>query len=388
MNWGAYVQPAGFFPMHSQRLSVVTSFPAGTLAIEEALGRKPTAVLLGFPYYERGGKVYYWPKATARIRRRFYRLAVPSLALSLVDMGDLFVPEPTPEKVASALEEVSAALLRQGHTIVLFGGGQEAAHPLYRALAAQEAPFTYTLIDKKLDLFDAISAEEAPHRRYHSSMLLDEELGVPTWGQVIGLAWHWVSPEEESLIHERLNLLYVRLHEVLSNPDRAEPLLRMASLISMDLGVLRGADAPAVLDPEPEGLPIEIAAKLMRFAGMGYRSEVLHIANYFAPRDPDGRSAAAVAILLWYFLEGRINPQDDFPQPDRSNLERYEVSLSEPEPSEVVFYRHPLTGRWWMEVVPLTQGHPPRLFPCTQEDYQQALGGELPRLWYVASWRI
>ncbi|MCX7606864.1 MAG: arginase family protein [Bacteroidia bacterium] len=383
MEWEAFLRPVGgTFPMYLQRLPVVTSFPSGKIAVEEALENGPTAVFVGYPYYQRKGRVYCWPSATRRIRKRLYRLALPSVALRLVDVGDLFVEELTAEGVYAALEEVVAELLRRGHSVVVLGGSQEAAYPLYRALAAQETPFTYALVDKRLDLLDSLSIEDAPHRRYHSDMLLDEQVRVPTWGHVIGLAWHWMSPEEENLLHEKLRILYLRLNEVLTDPDLAEPLLRMAALLSFDLSVVRGADAPAVLDGDVEGLPIEIAAKLMRFAGMGYRSDVVHIANYHPLRDEGGRTASAVALLLWYFLEGRVNLQDDFPRADRSNLERYTVPMGG-EPPELVFFRHPISGRWWIEIVPLKGSGPGRLFPCTQREYAEALQGDIPRLWYV-----
>ncbi|MCX8112167.1 MAG: arginase family protein [Bacteroidia bacterium] len=354
------------------------SFPAGTLAVEEALEREVLAVCVGYPYYHHRGELKQLRAASQRIRHKLYQLALPSPTLRLVDLGDI-----RPENPPESIEVVTGELLRRGHRIVVIGGGQEAAHPLFRALATQETPFTYTLIDRKLDLLDAISTEEAPHRRFHRDMLLDGTVGVPAWGQIVGIAWHWVSPAEEEILHAHLRVPYLRLHEVLSDPDRAEPYLRTPALVSMDLGSVRGADAPAVLDPEPEGFPIEVAAKLMRFAGMGYRTDILHIANYFPPRDTDGRTAVAAALLLWYYIEGRLNPQEDFPLPDRSNLERIIVPVSHPEIEHLTFYQHPHTGRWWLEVIPIVAAGPSRLFPCTRYEYEIALTGEVPRLWDI-----
>lgn len=379
IEWGKLLTPVRSYPMHSQRLSIAATFPAGTVAIEEALARRDiTAVFLGYPYYARKGKLRYIPASTHRIRQMLYRLAIPSLSLRIVDLGDI-----DGELPAESLEKVVSALLRRSHRVVILGGGQEAAHALYRAVAAQEVPFTYTLIDRKLDLLDAISVEEAPHRRFHRDMLMDQTVDTVSWGQIIGLAWHWVSPMEEELLHGHLRVPYLRLHEVLSDPNRAEPYLRLPALVSMDLGIVRGADAPAVFDPEPEGLPIEVAAKLLRFAGMGYRTDVLHIANYIPARDHDARTAAAVALLIWYYLEGRINPQDDFPLPDRSNLDRFTVPVSHPEITHLTFYQHPRSQRWWIEVAPVVSAGPSRLFPCTRYEYEIALTGEVPRLWDI-----
>ncbi|MCS7162794.1 MAG: arginase family protein [Bacteroidia bacterium] len=375
MEWEAYVEGVGAPPMHSQRLSVAVRFPRTTGEVEEALGVSPHVVLVGYPYYARPERIYRFSVSTTRLRRQLYRLALPSLALRAVDLGDLRAP--------AYLEPLAKELLRRGHRLIVLGGSQDAAQALFRALAAQEAPFTYTLIDRKLDLLDPICVEEHPYRVYHREMLLDREVEVPVWGQMLGLAWHWVSPGEEEVLHAQLRMPYLRLHELLAEPDRAEPFLRTAALISVDLGILRGAEAPAVLDPEPEGLPVEIAAKLMRFAGMGYRSDVFHLANYFPQRDTDGRTAAAAALLVWYFIEGLLNPPVDFPAPDRTNLERYVVPVPDAGVRQLTFYQHPLTGRWWLEIVREDGLGPSRLFPCTRREYEEAISGEIPRLWYL-----
>ncbi|MCS6895299.1 MAG: arginase family protein [Bacteroidia bacterium] len=378
MEWTTLLSPVAGHPMHSQRLSIAASFPSGHSAVEEALSREVTAVFVGYPYYYLRGYYRSVLAAPAFIRRKLYRLALPSPAMRIVDLGNI-----QSDKPAEALEIVVNELLRLGHRVVILGGGQEAAHPLFRAVAAQEMPFTYTLIDRKLDLLDTISMEEAPYRRFHRDMLIDNSIDVTTHGQIIGLAWHWVSPAEEEILHSHLRVPYLRLNEILSDPNRAEPYLRLPALVSMDLGVVRGADAPSVLDAEPEGLPIEVAAKLMRFAGMGYRTDVLHIANYLPLKDGDRRTAAAVALLVWYYLEGRVNPQDDFPAADRHNLVRYSVPVAHSDIQELIFYQHPRTGRWWMEVSSIMSAGPSRLFPCTRYEYEVALTGEVPRLWEI-----
>ncbi len=367
--------------MHSQRLSQATAFPQGDLAIEEALARAPQAVLIGYPYYWREQKLSHWPAITRLIRRRLYSLALISSALRVVDLGDVVLLDSAPEPLAP-LEELVSELLRRGHRVVVFGGGQEAALPLYRALQAQETPFTYTLIDKRLDLIDPIDPVEVPARTYHLDILRAEPIIWPAYLHVVGLAWHWVSAAEEDLLHTQLHVPYLRLHEVLEDPNRAEPLLRTPRLISVDGGIIRAADAPSILDPDPEGLPIEVAAKLMRFAGKGYYPDILHLANFWPRREGAERTAAAFALLIWYFLEALLNPEDDFPAPDRSNLEPFTVSLSTPEVTELLFYRHPNSGRWWMNIEPIRNG-PSYLFPCDQSHYLQTLEHkEPPLLWY------
>jgi len=381
MEWSAYLRPVEPPLMHSQRISQATSFPIGNLAVEEVLGRQPHAVLIGYPYFLREHNAHYHPGITRLIRKRFYSLALMSSTLRLVDLGDVRLAESSDDPLAPILH-LTEALLQNNQRVILFGGGQEAALPLYKALLGQETPFSYALIDKRLDLVDPLGPAESPTRTYHLEILRTEPLLWPTHLHVIGLAWHWVSPAEEDLLHTYLHAPYLRLHEVLENPDRAEPLLRTARLISVDGSVVRAADAPSVLDPDPEGLPIEVAAKLMRFAGKGYFPDVLHLANFRPRREGAERTAAAFALLLWYFIEALLNPEDDFPAPDRSNLQALPLSLATPECPALTFYRHPTSGRWWLDVEPI-RGGPTYLFPCSQSDYEHAdLHREPPPLWY------
>jgi arginase family enzyme len=381
MEWSQYLRPVEEPLRYSQRLSQAVSFPQGAIAIAEALSREPQAVLIGYPYYWRDQRLYYREGITRLIRRRLYSLALISSALRLVDLGDVALND-LDEAPLRLVEELVTELLRRGHRVIFFGGGQEAAEALYKAVQAQETPFTYTLIDKRLDLIDPLDPLEAPARTYNLNILRTPPVVWPTYLHVIGLAWHWVSPTEEDILHTRLRVPYLRLHEVLEDPNRAEPLLRTARLISVDGGVIRAADAPSVLDPDPEGLPIEVATKLMRFAGKGYYPDVLHIANFLPRREGAERTAAAFALLIWYFLEALLTPEDDFPLPDRANLEVYPVTLNTPEVTEILFYRHPGSGRWWMNIEPI-HGGPAYLFPCDLSHYQYAVEAkEPPLLWY------
>lgn len=378
MEWSAYLRSVEPPLFHSHRMTQATSFPAGDVAVEEALLRNPQAVLIGYPYYQRAEGLYYHPAITALIRKRFYSLARISAALRLVDLGDIRVEE---GDGGAPLALVVTELLRRNYRVIVFGGGQEAAIPLYKALEAQETPFTYAIIDKKLDLIDPISPVELP-TRIHQRQLLEQGLW-PTHLHLVGLAWHWLSPAEEDFLHTELQAPYLRLHQLYDNPDEAEPLLRTARLISVDGGILRAADAPATLDPEPEGLTIELAAKLMRFAGKGYHPDVMHLANFRPRKYGTTQTASAFALLLWYFIEGLLNPEDDFPKPDRSNLKAYHVTTEEPLCPTLTFYQHPTSGRWWLAVSKSEEG-PTLLFPCHESAYHHACTyREPPPLWYL-----
>lgn len=142
MNWEAYIEPVqAYIPLRSSRLSVATTFPKGTPAIEAALGEDLTAVILGLPYYHRGEVTCKWRSATHRIRRCLYQFAQPSMALRLVDIGDLWVSDPSPASVSDGLEELVQALLAKGHTVICIGGGARGRPSPVSGISCPRAPF-------------------------------------------------------------------------------------------------------------------------------------------------------------------------------------------------------------------------------------------------------
>ncbi|MFM1932011.1 MAG: Protein of unknown function Fjo29, partial [Bacteroidota bacterium] len=83
------------------------------------------------------------------------------------------------------------------------------------------------------------------------------------------------------------------------------------------------------------------------------------------------------------FIEGVTLRKGDYPIASKETYTRYIVPMSE---HELVFYKSPLTDRWWMDV-PYVSGGQTRyerhhLVPCTYEDYQQATNEEMPDRWW------
>ena len=72
---------------------------------------------------------------------------------------------------------------------------------------------------------------------------------------------------------------------------------------------------------------------------------------------------------------------------DRGTYDRFAV-LVEDSDDELIFYRSPLSGRWWMDV-PVTLSETPDkktmvMVPCTHDDYEQACNNEIPERWWKA----
>ncbi|MGQ9863732.1 MAG: arginase family protein [Bacteroidia bacterium] len=365
-EWHAYLRPISPPALVQDTLSTATAFH-GEGAFPQLEGN---AYWIGIPWLRKGKKLVYAP--LDKFRSALYRLICPSTTFRAVDLGDIEGEGLAPEEVYDRIAIITEFFVRQGKILLFVGGSQDFSYGIYKGFVQlREIPFSYVLLDSALDIEGADSKAHEHFNRW----ILELEPAFPTWIYALGLQYHKIPLKQRELM-EDLGVIGVRLRELLWEPTLAEPALRMADCISIDLSVIRAADAPAVISPNPAGLTIELGCQILRMGGMGYGKSVLHLANYFSLRDKSGITAQSLALLAWYYLEGLVSRYNDFPSPNRSNLIAKQVTLPMAQ-GAITFYQHPESHRWWMEV----QG---RLVPCHEEHLRQAQRGEVPDLWYSA----
>ncbi|MDE5703546.1 MAG: arginase family protein, partial [Bacteroidales bacterium] len=171
----------------------------------------------------------------------------------------------------------------------------------------------------------------------------------------------------------------------------AEPALRDADCVSVDMAALRKADSPGNAYAFPTGFSAEEICQLMRYAGMSYQVSSLGIFDYHPACDRDDRSAMLQAQMLWCFVEGVEYRIDDHPLDGRYEYKIYKVMGEGNEP-EMSFYKCKQTDRWWV-FLPCTEEQKQRygrhyFIPCTYRDYEQAVAGSRPERWWRAYRRL
>jgi formiminoglutamase len=86
-----------------------------------------------------------------------------------------------------------------------------------------------------------------------------------------------------------------------------------------------------------------------------------------------------IATMIWYFIEGFNHRKNDISFRSMDFL-KYVVTLPG-ETETLAFYKSKLSDKWWMEV-PYPNGverySRNSLVPCSYNDYQTAIKGELP----------
>src|SRR5690606_23959181 len=116
------------------------------------------------------------------------------------------------------------------------------------------------------------------------------------------------------------------------------------------------------------------------YAGLNEKLSSAGFYEYNPSHDKENmKTAAVVATMIWYFIEGFYN-RKDAPDYKSNQYLRYVVTMNS-DPETIVFYKSKLSERRWMEIPSqLTESGYDRnvVIPCSYADYQEAIKGEVP----------
>ena len=274
-------------------------------------------------------------EAPDAIREELYRLYAPAGNVRLVDLGDIH-PGAGPGDTQHAVAETVAELVRMGILPIILGGGQ--GHTFSQYLA-------YEMLERTANLVDQPGIE----------------------------------------LMDRLHFDAHRLGEVRSDMADAEPVLRNADSLSVDMTAVRRSDAPGTTRPGPNGFHGEEICQLMRYAGISEKITSVGIYEMDPARDQEGVTAQLAAQMVWCFLDGFRSRTNDLPWLDRKRFTRFRIPIRGHE-QELVFYKSNVSDRWWMDI-PYRAEQEARferhhLVPCSYSDYQVACREEVPDRWW------
>ncbi len=316
------------------------------------------------------------------VREALYALFPGSWSFQFYDLGNLYAGERI-EDTYSALIEVCGELLRARIVPVVIGGSQDLTYALYRSFESLEQTVNLCSIDSRLDLghFEGGLTEI----NYLSHIVLTKPYRLFNF---VNLGYQtYFSAQEELELVERMHFDVQRLGILRGDIELAEPLLRDTDLVSFDFSCIRAADAPGSVQGSPNGFSAEEACALARYAGISDKVSAAGFFGYDPSADARGMGSALFAQMLWYFAEGFDARKGDYPYSSKKDYQRFTVLVNEGE-HELVFFRSPLSDRWWVEVplAPEGSGRSARhaLLPCTYGDYQAACSNEIPQRWWMA----
>lgn len=319
-------------------------------------------------------------KGPDEIRRKLYQLKKGTGVYNIVDLGNLNTGIDLDESYVR-ISEVCRMLLESNVLPLIIGGTHDNDIGQYRGYQELEKLINLLTIDAFLDLED--SRDSFPSRQHIHKLLLHEPNYL--FGYTHLAHQLYLVDQSSTAVLEKLNFEAHRLGAMRSNLSEMEPAIRNADMLSFDITAVKSSDAPGNANAQPFGLTGEEACQLCWYAG---QNEKLSSAGFYEYNpdqdDAQKKTAAIVATMIWYFIEGFYHrkKENDF----RSNdFLKYSVAMPT-NPEVLVFYKSKFTEKWWMEVGSMTSGKFIRnqIVPCSYSDYQMATKGEVPERYISA----
>lgn len=315
------------------------------------------------------------------IRSKLYHLSIPEYGMKLVDLGNI-MPGKTVEDTYFALAEVVAELLHHNILPIILGGSQDLTFAMYKAYEKLGQIINMCSVDSRFDLGND---EEPLHSQSYLSKIIVSQPNYLFNYTNIGYQSYFVDKQFVKLM-EDLHFDTYRLGTIQSNISDAEPLVRNADMLTVDISSVRQSDAPGNRNASPHGFYGEELCAVCRFAGMSDKLSSIGFFEVNPFTDNYSQTSHLVAHAIWYFIEGFYARKSDFPNKDVQNYRRYIVPFVENEQMELVFYKSKKSDRWWMEL-PCPEEQESKyqrhlLLPCLYRDYEQALEGEIPDRWW------
>lgn len=310
-----------------------------------------------------------------QIRLEFYKLFPGNWTNALVDLGNIYKGNEVSD-THFALIQTLKNLLKKNIIPIIIGGSHALTYANYRAYDSLEQMVNLTVVDNKFDLGN--NQETINSQSYLSAIILEKPSNLFNFSN-IGFQSYFVPQEELDLI-DSLYFDSIRLGEA-KKIELAEPMLRDADIVSIDISAIRQADASANNNATPNGFYGDEICAIARYAGISDKVSSFGIYEYNPLLDVQNQTAQLIAQMVWYFIEGVNFRANDYPFGLKENYQKYIVPI---ENDDFIFYKSNKSGRWWFEINFNINNNIKRnaLIPCTYQEYLEATNQEIPNRWY------
>jgi len=317
------------------------------------------------------------------VREKLYQLFEGSYKTKIADLGNIRQGASITDTYFAVKTAVNE-LIRKNILPVIIGGGQDITYAQYMAYEDLDQKVDLVIVDPRFDLDDdgGIESLETTSTSYLNKIFLHEPNYLFNYSN-LGYQTYFTS-QESLRVMDKLYFDVHRLGEVSGQVSVAEPVIRNANMMSIDVGVVRGSDAMGNANASPNGLYGEEACQITRYAGFNDKLSSIGFYEFNPAYDSNGQTATLVAQMIWCFIDGYYNRKKDFPLNPKSQYLIYKTSLKHDD-HEVVFVKSKKSDRWWMQVPYPAGGSANERFhlvPCRYDDYKTAVAGEMPDLWW------
>lgn len=310
------------------------------------------------------------------IRKELYALFPGNWQATIVDLGDM--PQgASQEDTYYAVAKITEELIKNKVVPIVIGGTQDVTCALYRGYDKLEQMVNVVAVDSKFDFGKQEIKNTADS--YLSKIILNEPNNLFNFAN-LGYQTYFNSQEEIDLI-EKLYFEVYRLGEITHNITIAEPVLRDADLVSIDMTSVKSSNSGNNNPFIPNGFNGKEICSLARYAGISDKVSSFGIFNHGS----SANEAVLISQIIWYFIEGFNFRSNEYPFSLKDSYLKYTVLV---EDDELVFYKSDKTDRWWIEIPFIINGNNKlkrnTLLPCMYEDYLKACENEIPERWWKA----
>ena len=313
------------------------------------------------------------------IRHKFYRFKWDGKT-SIADLGVLQAGAEIRDTYL-ALKEITSSVQKKQKFLIVIGGTQDLSYANYLGYEELEQTVNLTCIDRCFDV--AIEKEDDINKDNFINHLLLHHPSILFNFSILGFQKYYVGSNQFRFFDD-LYFDYMRLGELNSSIEKAEPILRNSDILSIDLSAFRNADFKSSIGTGPNGFFANEMCQLMKYAGISDKLSSVGIYNQSLGQ-LNSNDSELIAQLLFFLLDGFSMRKHDFPVGSKKDHIKYSV-FHEDFDHNLVFHKSPKSDRWWLEVP-----YPPskdfkferhHLVPCDYNDYQIAQKGIIPDLWW------
>ncbi len=316
------------------------------------------------------------------IRNHLYKLFRGDFSPQIADLGNIKEGHKI-EDTYFALASIVAELIKNKIIPVIIGGSQDLTFANYMAYEALGQVINIVGIDSVFDL--GKTEQRLDSQSYLNKIILHQPNFLFNFTN-IGYQSYFVDPEAIVLMKNLYFDVY-RLGEIRKNLEDAEPLVRNADMITLDISAIRQSDAPGNNNASPNGFYGEEICQIMRYAGLSDKLSSIGFYEINPRLDVNNQTVHLVAQMIWYFIDGFYNRKHDHPHKDKRDYVKYTVSIKDHK-DQLIFYKSKKSDRWWMDV-PVKSNYKNiyerhHLVPCSYSDYEIACKDDIPDRWWQA----
>lgn len=313
-------------------------------------------------------------KSPNAIRKHLYSLNRIAPRFKIIDLGNL-KPGHTVNDTYFALRDICEYILERGQTLIILGGSQDLTFGVTKAFEGRL--YNLVTVDPKLDFRKGIKNINSEN---YLNLIFEKQKNLYAF-TTLGYQNYLVDATDIDYFNS-YHLDVKRLGQVRYDLTSVEPVLRDAQVFSFDINALRFMDAPAQSIASPNGLYSEEACQIARYAGTSDEMKIAGFFNLIPDKDPSSNSSHLMAQIVWHFIEGFFHRKPEDPTDDSEDFNQYMVDMPDISMT-LVFFQSRITGRWWMEITDYEERHTDMyIIPCDEDDYKNALGGEIPDRWW------